>query len=217
MGFLWNSSSFPISACPFVFPWCEIAPFSPFHHLFYYFIFFFLVLKYGIMNDVAISLNVFLAYNRNVHMNHHKDAHSILSWRNIILSDVSHKYSAFHAMKEQSASSLELIIHWHPLERWALKPKIDWDQRDTMAKKKKKKTSAVFLLILLLLMECFLELLFLLLVNSASKQKQKTFAEISWALQSMTDPYLTPQWIGNWTIVMIFSKTRRNSQVCLSF
>ena len=168
MGFLWNSSSFPISACPFVFPWCEIAPFSPFHHLFYYFIIIFLVLKYGIMNDVALSLNVFLAYNRNVHMNHHKDAHSILSWRNIILSDVSHKYSAFHAMKEQSASSLELIIHWQPLERWALKPKIDWDQRDTMAKKKKDQCSffADF-------MECFLELLFLLLVNSVPQNKNR--------------------------------------------
>ena len=59
------------------------------------------------MNDVAIPLNVFLAYDRNVHMNHQKDVHSILSWRTIILADVSHKYSAFHAMKEQSASSLE--------------------------------------------------------------------------------------------------------------
>lgn len=216
MGFLWNSSSFPISACPFFFPWCEIAPFCPFHHLFYYFIIFFLVLKYGIMNDVAISLNIFLAYNRKVHMNHHKDVHSVLSWRNIILSDVSHKYSAFHAMKEQSASSLELIIHWQPLERWALKPKIDWDQRDTMAKKKKDQCS---------LFADFIATdgmfprapLFAAGELCASKQKQKTFAEISWALQSMTDSYLTPQWIGNLTIVMIFSKTRRNYQVCLSF
>ena len=96
------------------------------------------------MNDVAIPLNVFLAYDRNVHMNHQKDVHSILSWRTIILADVSHKYSAFHAMKEQSAASLELIIHWQPLEGWALKPKIDWGQRDTMAGKKKKDQCSLF-------------------------------------------------------------------------
>lgn len=149
-------------------------------------------------------------------MNHHKDVHSILSWRNIILSDVSHKYSAFHAMKEQSASSLELIIHWQPLERWALKPKIDWDQRDTMAKKKKDQCSlfADFIATDVMFPRAPL---FAAGELCASKQKQKTFAEISWALQSMTDSYLTPQWIGNLTIVMIFSKTRRNYQVCLSF
>lgn len=60
-------------------------------------VFFFLVLKYGITNDLAICLNLLLAYSRNVQMDHQKDVHSLLFQRTAVLSDASHKYYAYYA------------------------------------------------------------------------------------------------------------------------
>lgn len=69
-------------------------------------------------------------------MDHQKDVHSILFWRTIILSDASHKYYAYSAVKKQSTSPLGLVSHWQPLEGWNLKSEIDVRPERHKAEKK---------------------------------------------------------------------------------
>lgn len=165
---------------------------------------------------MAISLNLSLAYSRNVQMNHGKDVLCILFWRTVILSDASHKYYAYCAVTAPSASSLGLISHWQPLEGRALKSEINVRPE---RHKGRKKDQCSLLADLIATNGMFPRVSLPTageLLHASKKQKQKpatttkTFAEISWTLQFMTEPCIISHWTRNRTIVMISNKTRSN-------